>query len=62
MNSAFVIGLIKLIITELPAAIPAIKNLFAIENPTDSDYEKAGQQIAEDTYAKLVPNSKLPLE
>lgn len=59
MQASIIIGLIKLILIEAPGAIAAIRALLNKDNPTDSDFEAAKEQIRADTYEKLVPNSQL---
>lgn len=57
MKSAFLVGIARLLIETLPAAIPAFQALLAKKQPTDADYAAAEKQIEEDTFEKLVPEA-----
>ena len=66
MNQAFlnfiILG-VQTLLREAPGAITALRALFAVQNPTDEDFERAKAQIAADTFEKLVPiGSKFPVE
>lgn len=57
-----IIALIRVLITEAPWAIAAIRKLINTENPTDADYDKAIEQIKKDSYGTIVTHSQLPPE
>lgn len=54
----FIILGIQTLLREAPGAITGLRALFAVENPTDADFEAAKARIRADTFEKLVPNAE----
>ena len=57
-----ILTMISWAIEEEPKVLAAIQNVLAKPNPTMTDWQTEGDAWRADTYAKLVPDSKLPAD
>ncbi len=57
---ALIVGLVEQAITETPALIGDLQNLFASGAPTPADFAALKASIQAETYGQFVPASQLP--
>jgi hypothetical protein len=56
---ALIVSLVEEAITEAPAAYAAFQAVFSKPNPTAADWEALRATVLSQSYASLVPDSKL---
>ena len=60
MDPATILSIVSFAISEEPAVASLIAELFHGTPPTSADWEAVRAKIASESYAALVPNSKIP--